>query len=32
MRNLFLFPHMDAFSVKEIVNIELFLFDILPLK
>ena len=25
-------PHMDAFSVKEIVNIELFLFDILPLK
>ena len=25
-------PHMDAFSVKEIVNIESFLFDILPLK
>ena len=25
-------PHMDAFSVKDIVNIESFLFDILPLK
>ena len=25
-------PRMDAFSVKEIVNIESFLFDILPLK
>ena len=23
-------PHKDAFSVKEIVNIESFLFDILP--
>ena len=25
-------PHMDAFSVKDFVNIESFLFDILPLK
>ena len=25
-------PHMDAFSVKDIVNIESFLFDTLPLK
>ena len=24
--------HMDAFSVKDFVNIESFLFDILPLK
>ena len=25
-------PHMDAFSVEDIVNTEPFLFDILPLK